>query len=732
MGIAHDIEKNVRVDVDIMSRKQLVVIGNGMAGIKCVEEILNINAEQFQITVIGSEKHPNYNRILLSKVLQGDSSINDIVINDWSWYTEKGIKLYTGETATRIHHGDIQSVETASGLRIPFDILIIATGSSAFIPPIIGVNKPGVISFRNIDDCKTMIDYAGKYRKAAVIGGGLLGLEAARGLLNLGMEATVIHNAPYLMNRQLDLASAELLQKELEGQGMRFWLGKETDKIIGRDRAKGIRFTTGLTVEADLIVLSVGIRPNIDLAKRSGIDTNRAIMVDDYMRTNIANVYAVGECAEHRGIAYGLVAPLYEQGKVLARTICDEATPPYEGSIPYAQLKVSGVQVFSVGDIQEDKADTAIQQYDGIHNTYKKVTMQYGRVCGAILYGDTDEATTLLNLVKKKAPISALKAASSQAQDGSSPIDVEAENMAPRETVCACNAVTKSAIMCAVLENGLNTAEQVRDKTKASSSCGGCRPMVSAVVRFALRSGKDGAQATEPAICGCTTVGHQALKTAIQSHSFTNAQSVRLALNWGKMNGCRLCNNAIHYYMELKHPQSFTAITGVDNRLTIHSASSAIMSQGEGFNSVWLGEALRSMWSQASMPTPLKAAVSSGVKTPIGILVQDIGLTGSPSGWELYAGGHMELPVKQGQLIGIVESDMDALELSVACIQLYRERAYYGEPLWKWLERDGIVDIRELLLDLEARRELFDHANRPYLQLESTERIGEVNAAVSH
>ncbi|MDQ0111265.1 nitrite reductase large subunit NirB [Paenibacillus harenae] len=723
-----------------MSRKQLVVIGNGMAGIKCVEEILNINAEQFQITVIGSEKHPNYNRILLSKVLQGDSSIKDIVINDWSWYTERGIKLYTGETATRIHHGASKSVETASGLRIPYDVLIIATGSSAFIPPIIGVNKPGVISFRNIDDCQTMMDYAGKYRKAAVIGGGLLGLEAARGLLNLGMEAEVIHNAPYLMNRQLDRASAEMLQKELEGQGMRFWLGKDTDKIIGRDRAKGVRFTTGYTVEADLVVLSVGIRPNTELAKRSGIDTNRAILVDDYMRTDIENIYAVGECAEHRGIAYGLVAPLYEQGKVLARTICGETTPPYEGSIPYAQLKVSGVQVFSVGDIQEDKADTAIQQFDGIRNTYKKVTMQYGRVCGAILYGDTDEATTLLNLVKQKAPVASLKASSGQAQDGSSPIDAEAENMAPRETVCACNAVTKSAIMCAVLDDGCQTADQVRDKTKASSSCGGCRPMLGAVVRFALRSGKEGAATAEPAICSCTSVGHQALKAAIQSNPSMNAHSLKLTLNWGKMDGCRICNSAIHYYMELSIPQQHgdhessasAALAGRSNRLTVTAASSAAVSEGEGYNSAWLSETLRSMWPSASMPKPVKAAVSSGVKTPIGVLVHDIGLTGSPSGWELYAGGHMELPVKQGQLLGIAESDIEALELSVACLQLYRERAYYGEPLWKWLERDGMVEVREMLLDLDIRRELFDRANRPNLQLEATERRGEANAAVSH
>lgn len=709
-----------------MNRKKLIVIGNGMAGIKCVDEILRLSPQQFQITIFGSERHPNYNRILLSKVLQGDSSIDDIVLNDWSWYEEREIRLHTGETVVRIH-SDKQEVETLSGLRAKYDCLIIATGSSAFIPPIIGVNKPGVISFRNVDDCKTMMEYAGKYRKAAVIGGGLLGLEAARGLLNLGMETDVIHNAPYLMNRQLDRASADMLRGELEQQGMRFWLSKETEKITGRTRATGLRFTSGGSIEADLIVLSVGIRPNIDLARSCGIETGRAIVIDDYMRTNLPNIYAVGECAEHRGIAYGLVAPLYEQGKVLAHVICGVDTNPYTGSIPYAQLKVSGVDVFSVGDVREGEAETAIQQYDGVHGTYKKVTMRGGIVRGAILFGDTAESSSLLSLVKREAPVSALAKASSGSD--TTEFDELAADMPGRETVCACNAVSKAAIMNAVIEDGQQTPEQVRDSTKASSSCGGCRPMLAAVVRFALRSGKEALTPVEPPVCGCTELSHESLKSAISARKYPDVLEVMLSLGWKRSIGCDICCSAIRYYMVLYYPDRSLTSVPYSNRqdhigIPVMIKTEEQPAAGGEYDSRFLGEALRKVWEPLLLPAPLKAAVTSGMKSPAGVLVHDIGVTGAPAGWEIYAGGHAEHPVKQGQLIGVAESDKAALELSVSCLQLYRERAAYGEPVWKWIEREGIIEVREMLFDLDIREDLVDRAVTAGVHIKSDERLG--------
>ncbi|MBD2869943.1 nitrite reductase large subunit NirB [Paenibacillus arenilitoris] len=714
-----------------MKRKKLVVIGNGMAGIKCVEEICKLEPQLYDITVFGSEPHPNYNRILLSKVLQGDSSIDDITINDWAWYKERNIRLYTGETVVRIHP-DSSTVETQSGLRAEYDSLIIATGSSAFIPPISGIHKSGVISFRNIEDCRKMMDYAKKYRKAAVIGGGLLGLEAARGLLNLGMETDVIHNAPYLMNRQLDRTAADMLRKELEGQGMRFWLNKETESITGLNRAKGVRFTGGSSLEADLIVVSVGIRPNIELARGCGLETNRAIVVDDYMRTSIPDIYAVGECAEHRGIAYGLVAPLYEQGKVLASVVCGRETPPYTGSIPYAQLKVSGVEVFSVGDIREDEAETAMQLYDGIKGTYKKVTMRDGIVRGAILYGNTAEGMKLLDLVKRKSAVTALAASPGDGESGG--FDEAAASMQDRETVCACNAVRKSAIMEAVIEDGMQTVDEVRDCTKASSSCGGCRPMVEAVIRFALRQGRTAEKQAEPAVCGCTEIGHERLKSAIAEAGFGSHSEVMRALGWTKPAGCGICRPAVSYYLALNGRQDANSRSDVDVNIFNIGLSVGIVTEEEQaapgpFDSRSLGTALYRRWEGVPFPAPVNAAVTAGLHRPAGVLVRDIGITGAPSGWEIYAAGHAEHPVKQGQLVGIARDEAEALAMSVSCLQLYRESAAFGEPMWKWMERYGIIEIRETLLDAEFRSELLARAGAPDRNDNKEEGLGETYAA---
>ncbi|WP_051250827.1 nitrite reductase large subunit NirB [Paenibacillus harenae] len=716
----------------MMERKKLVVIGNGMAGIKCVEEIYKLDPGLYQITVFGSEPHPNYNRILLSKVLQGDSSIDDITINDWSWYAERDIRLYTGETVVRIHP-DSRIIETQSGIRAEYDALIIATGSSAFIPPIAGIHKSGVISFRNIEDCKTMMNYAKKYRKAAVIGGGLLGLEAARGLLNLGMETDVIHNASYLMNRQLDRMSAELLRKELEQQGMRFWLNKETESITGLNRAKGVRFSGGSTLEADLIVVSVGIRPNAELARRSGIETNRAILVDDYMRTSVPGIYAVGECAEHRGIAYGLVAPLYEQGKVLASVICGRETPPYTGSVPYAQLKVSGVEVFSAGEIRETEAETALQQYDGVNGTYKKVTMKSGTVRGAILYGNTAEGTKLLELVKREAPVTALQAAVSGNESGE--LDDTAAKMPDRESVCACNAVSKAAIVEAVIEGGLQTAEQVRDRTKASSSCGGCRQMVAAVVKHAIRQGKTAMVKEEPAVCGCTTLSHEQLRSAIAESAVSTPQETMLALGWFNAAGCSRCLPAVAYYLALngKETAGGTAGHGLVKEqfgLSVGIVTDEKAERTQRFDSRSLGTALYQVWDGQFFPAPVNASVTTGIGQPAGILVRDIGITGTPAGWEIYAAGHAEHPVKQGQLVGLAETEEEALALAVSCLQLYRERAEFGEAMWKWLEKAGIVEIRETLYDAGYRRDLLIRAKASELLMKNEERPGESYAAI--
>ncbi|MDQ0918921.1 nitrite reductase large subunit NirB [Paenibacillus sp. V4I5] len=536
-----------------MGKQKLVLIGNGMAGVRCVEEILGLAPDRFEITIFGGEPHPNYNRIMLSKVLQGDTTVNDITINDWQWYKDNGITLYAGDPVVSIDTAK-QQVISEKGRTVEYDQLILATGSLPFMLPLPGADKPGVTAFRDISDCNKMLEASKSYKKAVVIGGGLLGLEAARGLLNLGMEVHVVHIFNYLMERQLTPTSASMLRKELEKQGMRFLLEKQTEKIIGKKRVEGLQFKDGSKVEADLIVIAVGVRPNIKLAADSGIETNRAIVVNDFMETNVPNVYAVGECAEHRGMVYGLVAPLYDQGKVLAKRICGVDTEGYSGSILYSQLKVSGVEVFSAGEIRDAEITTSLKVIDGVNNTYKKIAIRDNKIVGAVLFGDSSEGNKLLGYIKQKADVSVLE---QEVAGGSGADEAYAASLSPNATVCSCNGVTKGAIMDAVRENGCESVEDVRACTRASSTCGGCKPLVSAMLQLALQS-KDAPAAPKETVCGCTTHSHDELRAAVRSAGFATAHEAMSALGWSKADGCAACRPALQYYVG----QALGAVTG--------------------------------------------------------------------------------------------------------------------------------------------------------------------------
>ncbi|KZE65576.1 nitrite reductase [Paenibacillus jamilae] len=711
--------------------KRLVVIGNGMAGIKCVEEILRLEPDRFQITIFGAEPRPGYNRVLLSKMLQEESSFNHIVTHNWDWYEENGVKLQAGERVCRI---DVVTgmVETESGMQEPYDILILATGSLPFIPSISGVRKEGVIAFRDVDDCETMARYAKTYRRATVIGGGLLGLEAAQGLLNLGIETDVVHNAQFLMNRQLDRTAAVLLQRRLEQQGMRFHLAKDTVRIIGRNRVQGLMFADGNRLETDLVVLAVGIRPHIGLAQDSGLKVNRAIVVDDYMRTSIAGIYAVGECAEHRGISYGLVAPLYEQAKVLAKVICDHETAPYEGTVPYAQLKVAGIHVFSAGDIREEGNEIAIVEYNGMQEIYKKVMMRAGAITGAILFGDTAESTSLLGMVQRGAPVTELIS-----QDNSkNKAEDAAEALPEGETVCACNGVSKGDILRAIATDKLKTVEEVKIRTKASSSCGGCRPLVAALVK----NGLSRVTVSEPVVattiqevvpvCGCTFYDHDSLKIAMVDKVCRTPEEVISRLGWTRQQGCELCRPAVLYYLESLGLRERSATEQLSAGVVIWptapyegetgpvslsfanlnaerqgSVGTAPMDQTFG-GVIWLRERLAAVWGSLSLPSPVEVAVSPGSEYPGGVLVHDMGISRSPAGWEVYAGGHAEHPVRQGLLLGLEENPEEVVLMVVTCLQIYRHSARYGEKMWEWIERTGILALRENVLDAALRNEL--------------------------
>ena len=532
-----------------MIKQKLVLIGNGMAGVRAVEEVLKINPENFEITIFGTEPYPNYNRIQLSKVLQGGTSVSDITLNEWEWYEDNKIRFYPGESVTSINT-KTQSVSTDKGRIESYDQLIIATGSNPFMLPLPGADKEGVKAFRNIKDCEEMIEYSKRYKKAAVIGGGLLGLEAARGLLNLGMEVDVIHIYDYLMERQLDRTAGKLLQVELEKQGMNFILQKNTAEITGRKHVTGLKFSDGSKIKADLVVMAVGIKPNVALAQEAGIPVNRGIIVNDYLETEIPNVFAVGECAEHRGIAYGLVAPLYQQGQVLAKRLCGIRDEGYQGSVLSTQLKVSGVDVFSAGKINEDESTKVYKTYDDWNGVYKKVLIENGKIAGAVLFGDTKDGNKLFNFIKNGSRIEEYLESS---QSVISEVNTVAD-MSDDELICGCNGVTKRSIVEAIKANGLTTVDQVKGCTNASRSCGGCKSLVSDLLACTLGDQYQADQ--KEAICGCTTLSRDEVLAEIREKGLTHIREVMNVLEW-KTDGCSKCKPALNYYLGMIDPLKY-------------------------------------------------------------------------------------------------------------------------------------------------------------------------------
>lgn len=537
-------------------RRKLVLIGNGMAGVGALEQILKLS-RSFEITVFGEEPHPNYNRIQLSYVLEGSKTVDDIILNDRSWYAEHGIKLHTG---TRIARIDTESklVYTETGDFAPYDALILATGSKPFFLPIPGADKNNVVGFRDIADCETMIRASSEKRKAAVIGGGLLGLEAAKGLVQLGMETTVVHLFDVLMERQLDEAAAGMLKAELERQGIKFAMGKRTVELTGGTEVDGLLFSDGTSLEAELVVMAAGIVPNAELARASGIAVGRGILVDDYMRTSVPDVYAVGECCEHRGVCYGLVAPLYEQGAVLSKTVCGADTAPYIGSAVSTKLKISGVDVFSAGVFMEKPEHRVLRKHDDWHGTYKKVLLDDGVIVGAVLYGDIGDATRLARCVKDGTPMTdelyaELFGTQSCCGGGSKEPAVAA--MADDEIVCGCNGVTKGTIVRGIREDGWTTVDQVKACTGATRSCGGCKPLVEQLLQLALGDDYDATGAKKTGICGCTTLSRDEIVAEIRNKRLTHVRETMHVLGWTQAEGCSKCRPALNYYLGMIWPQ---------------------------------------------------------------------------------------------------------------------------------------------------------------------------------
>lgn len=533
-----------------MAKKKLVMIGNGMAGLRTIEEILERDDERFDITIIGKEPYPNYNRIMLSNILQNKMSVEETIMNSYDWYDEHNIKLINNDPAIKIDRNK-QKVMTESGIEVDYDQCIFATGSKAFVLPIKGSDFPSVIGWRTIDDTKRMMEIAKSKKHAIVIGGGLLGLECARGLLDQGMEVTVIHLAEWLMEMQLDAKAGQMLKADLEKQGMNFELQANTKEILGEEDVEAVRLADGRVLEADLVVMAVGIRPYTELAKQSDLEVNRGIVVNDMMQTSDPNIYAVGECAEHQGKVYGLVAPLYEQGKVLADYLTDNDTEGYKGSTTFTSLKVSGCDLYSAGQIVESPEIKGIEIFNSVDNNYKKVFLKDGEVVGAVLYGNTDDGSRFYNMMKKHESIEDYTLVSLLTKGGEEASN-SIEDMADDETICGCNGVDKGTIVKAIKENGLTSVDEVTKATKAGNSCGKCKGQIGEILQYAL--GDDFVAAKPSGICACTDLTRDQIVTQIRAKGLKTSKEVRHVLDFKDKNGCPKCRPAVNYYLNMVYP----------------------------------------------------------------------------------------------------------------------------------------------------------------------------------
>jgi nitrite reductase (NADH) large subunit len=537
-----------------MQKLKLVMIGNGMAGVRTLEELLKLAPDLYDITVFGAEPHPNYNRILLSPVLAGEQTFEEIILNDLNWYADNGIKLLLGRKVVKIDRKK-RLVIADDGSEAEYDRLLIATGSTPFILPIPGKDLQGVIGYRDIADTQTMMDTAKTHKHAVVIGGGLLGLEAANGLKLRGMDVTVVHIGDWLLERQLDRTAGELLQKSLEDRGLKFLLPKHTAELLdnGEGRVCAVKFKDGEVIPADLVVMAAGIRPNTELAESAGIACNRGILVNDTLQTYDPRIYAIGECASHRGIAYGLVAPLFEQAKVCANHLAQLGFSRYQGSVTSTKLKVTGIDLFSAGEFMDAEGTETITLSDPIGGVYKKLVIKDDVLVGACLYGDTADGGWYFRQIRENHNVSEIRdhlmfGEGAIGDVGHQGADKTA-NMPDSMEICGCNGVCKGTIVKAIQENGLFSVDDVKKQTKAGSSCGSCVGLVEQILISTVGGAADVKPKSEKAICGCSDLNHGQIRKAIREQHLTSMAQTMAFLNWSTPNGCATCRPALNYYL---------------------------------------------------------------------------------------------------------------------------------------------------------------------------------------
>ena len=539
-------------------REKLVVIGNGMAPGRALERLLEAAPGRYDITIFNAEPRVNYDRIMLSPLLSGEKTFEQIVIHGDGWYVKHGVTLYKGHKITAIDRA-AKTVTSAAGVTAPYDKLIIATGSLPVVIPVPGSTLAGVLTYRDLDDVQAMLIAAKSRGSAVVIGGGLLGLEAAAGLKDQGMDVTVVHLMPTLMEKQLDSTAGHLLQRAVEARGIKVMTKANTEAIRGQSKVEGVLLADGTELPADIVVMAVGIRPNATLAKDTGLIVKRGIVVGPSMQTSDSSIFAVGECAEAQGECFGLVAPLYEMANVLAAQLAGDTNAEFTPSATATKLKVTGINLFSAGDFNEGKDREEIVLRDAARGIYKRLILKDDKLIGAVFYGDTSDSAWFFDLIKKGTDIAAMRDTLifGPSFAGGVPLDPTAAVAAlPDEAeICGCNGICKGRIVEAINAQGLKSLDDVRAHTKASASCGSCTGLVEQLMKATLGEGYNPA-AVQP-ICTCTSLGHDDVRRLIIAKELKAIPDLMQALEWKTSCGCAKCRPALNYYLLATWPGQY-------------------------------------------------------------------------------------------------------------------------------------------------------------------------------
>lgn len=768
--------------------EKLVIIGAGMASGRVIEHLVENADRTFDITLINAEPRGNYNRIMLSPVLAGDKTYEEIVTHDDAYYQAHGINCRFGTKVTGVDT-TAKTVTTDAGETLSYDKLVFGTGSNPFIIPLPGHDLNGVIAYRDLEDTQAMMAL-GAGQRAVVIGGGLLGLEAAAGMAARGVDVTVVHIMGHLMERQLDEAAGYLLKKALEEKGITVLTGANSKEVIGENgHVKALMLDDGTELPCDLLCMAVGIRPNVALAQKAGLAVGRGIHVDDQMMTSVDGVYAVGECVEHDGALFGLVAPLYDQAKVLAKTLLAEPATFKQKSLS-TKLKVTGCDLFSAGDFAEAEGREDIVFRDPSRGVYKRLVIENDRLVGAVMYGDTEGSNWFFGLIQSGEDISAMRDTLifGPAYQGGGAVDPLSAVAAlpPEAEICGCNGICKGTIVDAIA-GGATDLGAVRATTKASASCGTCTGLVEQLLQVTL--GDDFQMPTSQPICGCCDVTHEDVRRLIKSQGLKSQEAVWQELGWKTRNGCHVCRPAVNFYLladwpieyqddpqsrfvnERKHaniqkdgtfsvvprmwggitnPRELRAIADAADKYNVPTVKvtggqriDLLGVKGEDLPYIWadlnkaglvsghayskglrtvktcvgtnhcrfgtqdstgLGIKLEQILWGSWTPHKVKLAVSGCPRNCAEATCKDVGIICVDSGYQVSVAGAAGMDVKETERLADTTTEQEAIDLTIAFIQLYRENAKYLDRPYKWVAKVGLDWVKERVVDDLAER----------------------------